>query len=232
MVTVYAYVTVYAARIIHMAVLPSMPEVPVGLLVLMGISVTTATSSKGITVSYLQQNQLPTQDKSDLVSKRDGRTDLTKVQMLIWTFIAAVVYIVRINLFVKTSEFMNPNVTLPDVDSALMVLMGASQGGYIAGKLVSRTAAAPVIEHILPAKATASQEVSIEGNFFGDEKDTIILRDAQKNEISIPDTNIDPWNDVKVKFKVPPVDDVKTGKYSLMIRTGGRTSSPKDFEVI
>lgn len=84
--TIFAYVTVFAARIIGneiTAPIPALPDIPVNLLILMGLSVVTATASKDITISYLNQNLLPKEDKSTLSQNRNGETDLTKVQMII-----------------------------------------------------------------------------------------------------------------------------------------------------
>lgn len=239
-VTVFAYVTVYAARVIALAPneqLPSLPEVPVNLLILMGLSVATASSSKAITITYLQQNQLPTEDKSSLIANREGASDLTKVQMIIWTLIAAAIYIIRINRFIVTQEYAQGNIALPDIDGALLVLMGASQGGYVAGKLVSRAVATPVIEHLVPAKAKAAELVSILGNFFGDTKEgnSVILKDQAGHEHELPAQSIVEWTNTKIRFNVPaqlaPQANQPTIKYSVRVRANAQTSAGMELEI-
>src|SRR6266496_2929280 len=56
-VIVFAYVAVYVARL--GAELTALPNIPLNLLVLMGLSVGSATASKGIVVSYVEQGKLP-----------------------------------------------------------------------------------------------------------------------------------------------------------------------------
>lgn len=125
-VTVFAYVTVFAARFIYSAEgepLPPLSDLPLNLLILMGLSFTTMTASKAITISYLQKNEITGDDKSNLVANREGVTDLKKVQMLVWTLVAAAVYTFRIMAFVNNKEFASADVTtFPDIDGALLVL--------------------------------------------------------------------------------------------------------------
>jgi hypothetical protein len=137
--TVFAYVTVFAARYMYEGQpLTSLPDVPSNLLILMGLSVITTTSSKGISISYIRKNEISIHDSSDLFADREGVTDLKKVQMLVWTLIAAAIYLLRVISFIKNNEFASQQCALPDIDGALLVLTGLSQGGYVAGKIVSR----------------------------------------------------------------------------------------------
>ncbi len=99
MLTVFAYTTVFAARAWEGGLLKSLKEgndwlnVPSNLLILMGITVGTAVASRAIKVEQAKTGTLPTEDKSSLSTNRDGKTDLVKIQMLIWTVIAVVVYL-------------------------------------------------------------------------------------------------------------------------------------------
>ena len=64
--------------------------------------------------------------------------DLSKVQMIGWTLIAVGSYI--INVIHQIDQIhTNPNYVsqLPDIDAALMVLMGLAQGAYLGKKLVT-----------------------------------------------------------------------------------------------
>ncbi len=239
LVTVFAYVVVFSARIIATGLdkpFPSAPDIPINLLVLMGFSVVTVSGSKGITVSYLQENKTSKDDMSNLVKNRDGDTDLTKVQMLIWTLIAAVVYVVKVIRFVEAQEFIATELMLPDIDGSLLVLMGVSQGGYIGGKLVGKTLPLPVIEDILPKKASTGETVSILGiNFGKDDKNNALIIKTQDKELVLPSTAILEWTDTKINFTVPsdftPADKKKviTGKVS--IRSSAKTSEEKTLDI-
>jgi hypothetical protein len=137
--TVFAYVVVYVARV--NAGLTTLPNIPLNLLVLMGLSVASATASKGIVVSYAEQGKVPSpgQDKSGITHDKEGNVALTKVQMLIWTFVAAGIYLISVFHFIDHRLYTQLDQgALPDVDGALLVLMAAAQGGYIGGKLVNR----------------------------------------------------------------------------------------------
>ncbi len=151
MLTVFAYTTVFAARAFEnggaglLATLKdgnSWLNVPSNLLILMGISVGTAVASRAIKVEQAKAGILPVEDKSSLTSNRDGKTDLVKIQMLIWTVIAVFVYLQILWQFMGhhcyaitegcPKEWGN---ALPDIDTAFMVLLGISQGGHVVNQL-------------------------------------------------------------------------------------------------
>lgn len=161
MLTVFAYTTVFAARFFEPggALIPTAKDwlqIPSNLLILMGISVGTAVASRAIR----SQNDtgLPASrvsDSSSLTTDVNGKTDLIKIQMLIWTVIAVVVYLAILSRFMMNSCYlMNQDAklcgdvgnSLPDIDSAFMVLLGVSQGGYIVNKLSEGSKAVISIE--------------------------------------------------------------------------------------
>lgn len=247
--TVFAYVTILAAR--YMALkpgdpLPVLPSVPVNLMALMGLSYLMSASSKAIAVSDAPQTQSK-EDKSNLVANPSGETDLTKVQMLIWTLISVIVYLFAFTQFISAQCFLDAtfrashglaalplqcpqDAALPDVDGALLVLMGVSQGGYVAGKLVSRARAAPYLEKVLPSQAKVGDPVSVLGNLFGDGKDgaSIILKNATGVEYDVPVSSSD-WADDKVRFAVPAL---AVGNYDLIVRANGQASNVQPFEIV
>ena len=156
MLTVFAYTTVFAARALGEggSLIPTANEwlkVPSNLLILMGISVGTAVASRAIRVqqaatesSSADANGSGADDRSSLTTDSKGKTDLVKIQMLIWTVIAVVVYLTILSRFmVNGCYLLKPTgacapdwgSSLPDIDSAFMVLLGVSQGGYVINKL-------------------------------------------------------------------------------------------------
>jgi len=137
--------------------------------------------------------------------------------------------------FVSTKTYAQPGQgALPDVDGALLVLMGAAQGAYIGGKLVSSEAAAPKIEHILPSEAPAGETVSVLGNFFGEgmEGDSIIFVNQAGMEHPVPydpnNPNIPEWTDTRIKFIVPALPQ---GTYNVRVRSNSQTGESREFRI-
>jgi hypothetical protein len=235
-ITVFSYVAVYVARL-H-AELNSLPDIPLNLLVLMGLSVSSATASKGIVVSYVEQGKLPdrSDDKSGMTRDKEGNVALTKVQMLIWTFIAAGIYLITVVSFIKDQTFTQSGKgALPDVDGALLVLMGAAQGAYIGGKLVSRSTSAPIIQRILPSPMSMSTatRVTLNGGLFGGSPDgsTVIYRNnatgAQREVLAIPAAQ---WKDNRIEFDIPAEMKI-AGAYTVWVNVNGQESNGYDIVV-
>lgn len=154
MLTLFAYTTVFAARAwaVGSGVLSGV-DVPANLLILMGVSATTAVASRAIRVEQEKTKAgkiksgelLPKEDKSDLLRDQDGKTDLVKIQMLMWTVIAVGVYLFNLVRFVNNECYTGagapplcpggPVTTLPDIDTAFMALLTVSHAGYIVNKL-------------------------------------------------------------------------------------------------
>lgn len=156
-VVLYSYTALAASRLGHATPADANDSLPLNVLIAMGLSLTTASAAKGIAVAYQRNRQIATTnanapgarlDLRYLVTMDDGRTpDLPKIQMLAWTVVAAVTY--SIDLIRHFSAYSactaaGPSGTamacFPDIDTALMVLMGLGQGAYIGGKLVSTNA--------------------------------------------------------------------------------------------
>jgi hypothetical protein len=234
-VTAFAYVAVYVARL--GAGLTVLPNIPLNLLILMGISVASATASKGIVVSYVEQGKLPvdSNDQSGVVKDKQGNVALTKVQMLIWAFIAAVIYVSTVVDFVQRGLYTQQG-ALPDVDGALLVLMGAAQGGYIGGKLVSHGNGIPIIEHILPSPISVSsgKKVAIVGGLFGDSPagNMVLYRNmitgAQREIPAIPAAQ---WTDKRIEFDIP-LEMQTAGPYTIWVNANGQTSASYAIQVI
>jgi len=177
--------------------------IPLNLLIAMGFSATTMTAAKGITVAYvtngLVDKAMPTQTKpgdatarpiGGLVTDDDGVPDLSKIQMLAFTAIAVMVYFVRL-----ACPETGPQ--LVDIEPALMVLMGLSQGAYLGKKLT--TTQAPRVKGLSPASGVAGIAVVVSGSSLGDtQADSVLHLDG------IPvDTTL--WTDTAVTFAVPQV---------------------------
>jgi hypothetical protein len=124
-------------------------DFPTNLLVAMGFSFTSAAAAKAITVSYLSSGKIakPQAESSattTVAQGDDGEPDLAKIQMLWWTFVAVGVYLIEVfYLFGIDGKQFDAAIALPDIDGALMVLMGLSHGVYIGKKLVTTDTSHP-----------------------------------------------------------------------------------------
>lgn len=194
-IVVFVYGWVYALRA-KGGNLDVVNDFPQNVLIAMGFSVVTVAGAKGITVSYLNAGQI---DKSSngpatggLLSDDAGLPDLTKIQMLIWTFIAGAVYLFHVAHSDVSKSF-------PDIDGALMVLMGLGQGAYLGNKLVSKNTPTPTIGKLSVSSGTAGTLVAIHGDHFGPtQSDSKILFDG------VPLAGLaTSWNDSQVSFAVP-----------------------------
>lgn len=195
----------------HKEILSSIPP---NILLVMGFSVVTAVGAKGITVSYLNSGQITKPASAQaggdtslngLVVHDDSSTpDLTKVQMLIWTLIATVVYLYRVHHTLAgvaacnlTANPADPLCKFPDIDQSLMVLMGISQGAYLGNKLV--TAGGPQVTAVSPSVGIPGTDVTISGQSLGTSQNgSVILINGQNASVIATS-----WTDSAVHFTVP-----------------------------
>jgi len=219
LVTLFAYTSVFGARFIDVnmeGALQSLPDIPINLLVLMGFSVATAAASKSVTISY-KTNGYIAEESGGLTSSPEGKGDLVKTQMLIWTVVGAVIYLISIMNYVASRDYVGGNAALPDVDGALLILMGVSQGSYFGNKLVSRDVVKPPkISDMLPLNGPAGTEITILGENFGAVQGGNLVVIHGDTIRSGADELIS-WKDYQIRIKVPSKfnagDEIELGVY-------------------
>ena len=196
---VFSYSTVYAARAWtgDYGVISNIPQ---NLLIAMGLSVTAMAAAKGITVSYVSSGQVTkagvppeTASSGSIFQDDTGIPDLSKIQMMAWTIIAIGIYLIRLTQEIRTV----PLPQLPDIDTALMVLMGLGQGAYLGKKLVTTTTAR--LTGVSPGSGPPGTEITIVGMSFGEKQNGSL--------ITIDGNPLTPaglaWGDTQIKFKIP-----------------------------
>ena len=197
-VVLYGYFVVEAARFLR-GNFDALDKIPPNVLIALGFTIGTATLAKGITTSFIsggriKKNPDPTSGPGTLVADDDGAPDLSKAQLLAWTFLALVVYVVRVfyELRLKTPQ-------LPDIDATLMVLMGLGQGAYIGKKLT--TTSTPRLGELNPAQGPPGTAVTITGVALGGKDESTRVR---LDDVSLPApadrTN---WDDDHIVFTIP-----------------------------
>jgi hypothetical protein len=226
-VVVFAYVAIWAARALEGNFDP-ITEIPQNLLIAMGLSVTTMAAAKAITVSYVTSGRViktgaSPSDKKDtgvgpIVSSDERVPDLSKIQMLVWTLIAIVIY------FFAVVDQIGSGHALPDIDAALMVLMGLGQGAYLGKKLV--TTVTPRLTGLSPGEGNPGTEISITGMAFGTEQhgSLIIMEGAPLHPQNVV------WADTQIRFtlpaKPPSGQDWKAGqRVTFGVIVGGQESA-------
>lgn len=124
-------------------------SIPTNLLMLSGLSALTFATAKGITESKVKEAETKgiTDSKpsavnpkfpTDLFTDDAGNIDMANFQMIIFTFLAVITYIVQVFGFLGTIE-LHKVINLPDVDSTILAVFGLGHGAYLAKKLVSNT---------------------------------------------------------------------------------------------
>jgi len=133
----FTYAFLFTAYAIHnpVDVLKFRPAIPDHVLLLMGLSITAAAAS--------QAKPQPSQVKKDKAFVRffqDANEELSlpKVQMLAWTLVAIGVY-----LYVAVGSYYNAfhcatATSYPDVDTALLALVGLGQGTFVVNRFVDK----------------------------------------------------------------------------------------------
>jgi hypothetical protein len=177
-------------------------EWPRNLLIVMGMSVITTAAAKGITVGYIGSNRLvktsvPTGSKSlsAILLDDSGFPDLSKVQMLAWTLIAVVIYIISILHKYHTGDWK-----LPDIDNSLMVLMGLGHGAYLGKKLTTQdvTRLASLSPNSVQL-ASLPIDVTIVGTTLGDTQgQSLVSMDGAAAAVTVKS-----WTSTQVKFAFP-----------------------------
>jgi hypothetical protein len=189
----YVFLWVLRARQGHYG---AITDIPANLMAVLGFSTATAIGAKGITVGYLKSGATSKPDAANaaggILFDDSGVPELAKIQMIGFTFVAILIFLAEV---LHQSRGAHPTAQLPNIDGALLVLMGISQGGYIGKKLVTITT--PFINNIDPTSAAIGAAVTINGASFGGGGGTSRLL-LDNNPIKT-----DAWTDTAITFTIP-----------------------------
>ncbi|MDQ3706930.1 MAG: hypothetical protein M3437_17250 [Chloroflexota bacterium] len=150
----FAYIAVVYARI-EQGLSGDVPNVPDNVLLALGLSGATSVVAKGIKVNNLRTGKELSTTLNDhgplstLLTDDDGSLSLHKLQYLVWTFVAIGVFLVSLD--------QSNRLTLPDIDTTLLVLSGIGAGTYLGKKLVPQSP----YEQNRVAQAAASQGAQV-----------------------------------------------------------------------
>jgi hypothetical protein len=252
LVVFFAYATIYTARALK-GVPDPISYIPGNVMLVMGFSASTYAAARAITGAFVDTGRIPktlapTSGRGSLggidqlLTRDDGSVDLQKVQILTWTVIAVAIYVTlvvgtvgHIQQVVGTSALMNEIQTkgylvgLPNIDSALMVLMGLSQAAYLGGKLTSTSQ--PRITAVSTSRLALGQQFTILGASLGNDKDAGVVT---LSGVTIP-VSAGRWTPTKIDLRMPdawqeaPSDTSPGGRFvtaDLRVVAAGQTSDP------
>lgn len=183
---------------------------PPSVLLLLGFSITTLVGAAGITANQVANGSIkkpacdtPSLDPRWLVLGDDGNVDLTRFQVLLWTFVAAGVFLGDAWYLIGNAAIVT---SLPDIGNTLVLLMGVGQAAYIGGKLVV-TPGKPIVYRLVPSAAHPGDTVQIIGSGFGNGSQTSFAVVNGQALVAAPAA----WSDTVVTFTVPAADP-RTGR--------------------
>lgn len=195
----FSYVAIWAVRVWNGQSIDI--DMPPNLLLAMGFSITTVSVAKAVTTAYVSTGKLekPPGGAADtasgpgaLVQDDDGFTDLSKVQMMAWTVVAVVVFLVGV---VQQIPATKPE--LPDIGGALMVLMGLGQGAYLGKKLV--TTNVPRLTGLNPGGGKPGDPITISGEAFADSQGGSLITLDGFPMSQVPTA----WSDKSITLSIP-----------------------------
>jgi hypothetical protein len=232
LVTLFSYASVFGARLLATGVgsaLNALPSVPGNLLLLMGLSTATAVGSKGVTISYKARGLIP-QESGGLTSSPEGDADLVKTQMVVWSLVGALIYLLSVVHLINSQLFLQATAALPDVDGALLVLSGVSQGTYFGNKLVTRDVERKThLYGILPLKGPPGTTITLTGEEFGAERgDNFVTLDGQV--LRAKKDGLLAWSDSQVQVVIPKTHQAGD-KVAVQLFRDGEWSEQREFEV-
>jgi len=227
LVIIFGFFGVYLIRVFN-GVFEAPTEIPTGLLALMGISVIVPVVSGGVSsIKYKTSDSEESKKKGKAVGfstmlQEKGKPSLPRFQMFGWTWIGITIYLILLfsNVVEKVDENKFDELILPDLDQALVVLMGMSQGAYLGGKIVTQQEMK--ITRITPSDQKAGGPITIIGTNFGDNRGFVIF---DKNVIR---DKIKSWDNSMIEVEIPV--GITKGTHPVQVEKDGLLSDEKEYE--
>jgi hypothetical protein len=241
-VLMFAFIGVYFVRIFGGVSDPPQGPLPVYLLAITGISVTTPIISSLITSfrfsprTYDYSSQDTSQEAEEETpppAKRPAfgemlrlneKPALSRFQMFAWTWISIGIYLSVLFSKIGATSTSVWNLSVPDIDPTLVVLMGLSQVAFLGLKTTGSTGIQ--ISKIYPLHAKPKQILSIFGKNFGEDRQIVWIG----TEIQITSTDHEHlifWSEDRIDIRIP--HDIPSGRsYQIMVVKGGASRIAKD----
>jgi hypothetical protein len=204
-IVVFAFVAMFWARWRVDRSDEQLSDIPSNVLLALGFVLVSGVASYSITSTKVAEGQDvklaagATRPRfASLVEEDRGVPSLHKIQLLAWTAVALASYLLATASAVSATGATGELPPLPDIDAALMVLMGLGQGVYLGRKLVVKQSTG--ITHLDKTSAAPGEEVVAFGVGFGQRNDQSAV---ELNEVPIAAEDIVRWQETRVTFTVP-----------------------------
>jgi hypothetical protein len=175
------------------------------------------TTNLAVSNENIEKEIPPAGDVRYTVTDDAGNPDLTKIQLLAWTVIAIALYLWRVVIDISATV---PRETLPDIDLALVVLTGLSQGTYLGRKLVPDNT--PWLLKIEPEAVKSGEDtlMKVTGQNFGSRQNGSMIT-IDTNPVTVDVTQ---WSADKIIFKLKSEKPAGTILH-IGVVVGGQTSA-------
>jgi hypothetical protein len=242
LVLMFSFIGVYLVRIFAGISDPPQGPLPVYLLSIGGISVATPLISNLISSYRYNSVQFYTDERADTAEENDsvaqkrplkrpplgemlreyGKPTLSRFQMFGWTWISIGIYLSVLFSKVSESSHSVQNLSVPDVDPTLVVLMGLSQFAFLGIKASNSTEIQ--ISRIYPLDGVSGDSFSIFGKNFGDTRQVILL--GHRRIMSDDREHLTYWSNDRIDIKIP--EDIDPGKCEIMVIKEGLSKIAKE----
>lgn len=129
-------------------------SMPSNLLAALGIGTATAVGAKALYLGTPEKQAKGAEDRGGLLTDDTGFPELAKIQLVGWTLLAVGIFCIRV---IHALRHADPNGvrSMPDIDPALLTLMGIGHAGYFGKKVIDRQSAVPPAAPKQPRRAPA-----------------------------------------------------------------------------
>jgi hypothetical protein len=151
LIALFSFVAIFTRHLVADPAPPPNIAIPVNLFLLMGISTGSAVAAKLITISNPLKRRAELSKRGDLrylFVDDFERPAVDKIQLMAWTGVAGATYLVSLTAALAQTPVLT---SLPNIDDAMLVLMGVSNAGYLAPKAVAAADARRKVEAAGPS---------------------------------------------------------------------------------
>jgi hypothetical protein len=224
-ILMFALFSVYLIRIFG-GITEPIPESPIYLLALTGISIVTPFGSSLISSLAYPKADTGMADTTGGSQNRPpwgemlrefGKPSLSRFQMFGWTWISIAIYISSYWAEISRGYSDVVHLRIPDVYPVLVALMGLSQVVFLGAKATVTNQIE--ITKVFPLQVPRGEQLSIFGLNFGSDRQDVWLG---THRIASADKDLLGWSDGRIDIMIPDIPDpLREDGYEIMIVKGG-----------
>ena len=164
----------------------------------------------------------------ELVADDDGFPELAKIQMLLFTLVAVMIFLVTTADAIHIGD--EGKIALPDVNRSLLFLMLGSAGGYLGKKAITRDR--PIITSVVPPQVTTGKETALilTGRSLGSKINGVLTIGPVEYKEPKDKEGME-WSGSAISLDFD-AKDVKPGDHPVKVTAGDITSEAKYLKVV